>query len=444
MNDVRFDRRAFLASGAALSATLLLPGSARAQSLDASIAIDASRPSHRVPANFMGLSFEASNVTGSQYFSAQNDELIGFVRGLGPGVLRIGGKSVDRIVYAVDDLRNLAAFSRATGWPVLLGLNLGASNPPEAVGQAEDAARALGDRLLAFEIGNEPERYAANGTRASDYGYRAYLDEFVTFSTAIRSRVRNARFAGPSVTANTDDWTVPFAHDARTHIALLTAGYDRMGAPADSSVTIDRLLHGHDDDRLEHTLSSLRDAALAARTPYRLAACRPTSGDGKSGVTDTFAAALWGLDFAHRVGAAAGAGINVAAGGTGANTPLFERPDGNGNFSSRPLYYGLQFFAPSAGARIVPLQLGGSHPNVRAYAVRRDDGSILVTVVNPDARDAAAVSISGTGLDTATVRTLTASSLRAKSGVSISAPSPAQGNPIAVAPGSASLITLTR
>ncbi|MGZ3496457.1 MAG: hypothetical protein ACXWNK_08150 [Vulcanimicrobiaceae bacterium] len=443
MNDARLDRRAFLAGGAALSASLMLPASARAQTLAATVTIDPTRPSYRIPIDFMGLSFEASKVTGSLYFNAQNTVLIGYVRDLGPGVLRIGGNSVDRTIYGLDDLRNLATFSRATGWPVLLGLGLGRANAQQAIGQAEDAAHALGDRLVAFEIGNEPDLYAQNGLRPSSYGYRDFLSEFMTIANGIRQRIPNAHVAGPGTAAHTEDWVVPFAQDARSRVTLLTQHYYRMGPPSDPSVTIDRLLYGDDDERLAHMLTQLNDAASNAHLPYRITECGAVSGAGKSGVSDTYAAALWGFDFCNRVAAANGSGVNFQDGSTSFGAPIGERESGNGNFYRRPLYFGLQFFASMANSRVLPLQLGGSHPNLRAYAARQDNGSILVALVNPDQSRRAAVTISGTGMGSAAARTLTGPAPGAKSVTSISESVRLQGNPIEVAPSSAMLVTLS-
>ncbi|HEY8314305.1 MAG TPA: hypothetical protein VIG51_09010 [Candidatus Baltobacteraceae bacterium] len=431
MNDARFDRRGFLAGGAALSATLLLPSSVRAQTLDASIVIDASHPMRRIPATFAGLSFEASLVGGGNHFTPDNDRLVAAVRALGQGVLHIGGSSVDHTVYGNADLRALAAFSRATNWPVLLGLNLRESNPQQTVGQAEDAAHALGNQLLAFEIGNEPDRYGSSDGSANSNAYRDYLSAYLKDAKGIASRVHGARFAGPGASARPSQWAVPFASDARSHLALLTQHYYRLGDPAAPDVTIERLLHGPDDARFESDLGALRDAAASARVPYRISQCAPASGNGKPGVGNTLASALWALDLCFRVASADGAGVNVRFVDT--------------DVERAPLYYGLQLFARSANARLLPLRLGGSHPNLRAYAVARDDGSVLLTCINPDAIHAASVTVDGTGMTNATAANLTGPRLASTESVSITqSPLPLSGNPIEIAPASASLITLTR
>ena len=53
----------------------------------------------------------------------------------------------------------LAGFLKATGWKLIYGLNFGNSTPERAAREAAYVARAIGDRLEYFQIGNEPDFY---------------------------------------------------------------------------------------------------------------------------------------------------------------------------------------------------------------------------------------------------------------------------------------------
>ena len=59
---------------------------------------------------------------------------------------------------AVDNLRG---FLDACGWTCIYGLNFGTGSPERDAAEAAYVARALGDRLRYFQIGNEPDFYRA-------------------------------------------------------------------------------------------------------------------------------------------------------------------------------------------------------------------------------------------------------------------------------------------
>ena len=69
---------------------------------------------------------------------------------------------------AVD---NLADFLDETGWRVIYGLNLGTGTPELDAEEAAYVARRLGNKLLYFQIGNEPEFYRNDNNRLRSPGW---------------------------------------------------------------------------------------------------------------------------------------------------------------------------------------------------------------------------------------------------------------------------------
>lgn len=67
----------------------------------------------------------------------------------------------------------LAGFLHVTGWRAIYGLNLGTGTPDRDAEEAAYVAKALGPRLLFFQIGNEPEYYsnASNRLRPSGWDF---------------------------------------------------------------------------------------------------------------------------------------------------------------------------------------------------------------------------------------------------------------------------------
>jgi len=129
-------------------------------------------PQHRlraIPSDYMGLGFEASSVA-MNLLSADNHAYVELVRNLGrQGVIRVGGNVSDFSVYDAkgaakslpkdtvlnaENFRQLRSFLDATGWKLIWGLNLGTGSLDNAVEEARAVADAVGNRLLALEIGN--------------------------------------------------------------------------------------------------------------------------------------------------------------------------------------------------------------------------------------------------------------------------------------------------
>jgi hypothetical protein len=147
--------------------------------------IDEISPSHLIPANFNGLSYELAQLSDPDFFAGSNKELIAYFRLLSPaGVLRLGGNSSESCWFAADAattapalrapagslaenwmphrqfailplaIDRLGEFLEASGWGLIYGLNLGNSSPERAAAEAEYVAKTIGDRLLFFQIGN--------------------------------------------------------------------------------------------------------------------------------------------------------------------------------------------------------------------------------------------------------------------------------------------------
>jgi hypothetical protein len=134
-----------------------------------------------VPRGFLGLSIEFQAIrayTGSDP-SAINPVFERLLRGLSPGqspVLRIGGDSTDQSWYGGPGatapkyatyrltkgwLATTAGFAKAVDAHMILGLNLMGDDPAADAAEAAADVNAFGSTLVGFEIGNEPNLYAA-------------------------------------------------------------------------------------------------------------------------------------------------------------------------------------------------------------------------------------------------------------------------------------------
>ena len=348
--------------------------------------------------DFIGLGYETSAVAQSNYFSAQDTTLIHLYRNLSPhGLIRIGGNISDHTRYVPDgtpevhpeegtsvinqaSLIELGKFARATGWHVMWGLNLHGDSPAEATQEALAVKGALGASLQSFEIGNEVDLQARF---ARDY--EAYHAAYLAFKLAIRSALPRAPFSGPDVAGNLD-WVTNFASTEAGDLTLLTHHYYRSGA-ANPDATIQTLLKH--DYRWDATLDRLQETSLKAGVGYRINEVNSFFGGGKSGVSDTFASALWCLDYMFILASRGCAGINVE---TDINqhawishySPIVH--DAAGRCSARPDYYGMLAFAMAGNGDLLKITVTPEKTdiNLSAYATKDHRGRLWLTVINKD------------------------------------------------------------
>ena len=80
-----------------------------------------------------------------------------------------------------SDLTALASLAKASGWKVILGVNLKEYDPARAADEAKYAQQDLGSSLEAVEIGNEPDLYSAYKSNPSQYPV-----DFAAYVAAIR------------------------------------------------------------------------------------------------------------------------------------------------------------------------------------------------------------------------------------------------------------------
>ena len=388
------NRRIFLVR----SAACLLTGGWAARADDAQpadLTVAPNVPGLPIASDFLGLSYESSLISNPNFFDPTNHSLLALIHRLGSeGVIRIGGNSSEftlwrphgdaapvlkRSVITPPDIQRLAAFVRASGWKLIYGLNLGHGRPEDAAAEAATVARAVGDRLLAFQIGNEPDEFGPNGLRPKPYRVEDYLMDWKAFARAVQARVPGAVLAGPD-TASHVNWVTAMAHAEAADVALLTQHYYAEGPASSPKVTIDRLFRS--TSRLERYLRTLQEAFNQSHRPYRLTEANSCYEGGKRGVSDTFASALWGADFLFQLAAAGCAGVNLHGGPSGAYTPIAQVSRTSPEYQPRPLYYGMLLFAQAMRGHLVPTTLRVPGKYFTAYAVRNALGELQIILIN--------------------------------------------------------------
>jgi hypothetical protein len=402
------NRRQLISNAAAAWLLQSLPRLSSAQGTGtATLALDTAAPRIPLPADYTGLSYESAQLGHPGYFSPDHKELVALFSQLGSsGVLRLGGSTSDydhwkpeRVAHdalwdqpanpdtsqgatvqapvtetAVDELRR---FLDATGWTAIYGIDLGHGSPESAADEAAYVVEKLGPKLVALQIGNEPDLFARD-LRPANWGFTDYLAEWRKFADAIRRRTPDAPLAGPDITDATA-WVDQFAKQT-AGICMLTSHYYAEGPPESPQSNIPRLLQPRPDllERMRHLVS----VAHSAHLPYRMSEGNSCYNGGKPGVSDALASALWGADFMLLLAQLGVAGINFHGGGKGFYTPI--AGGGAVPLQTRPLFYGMLFYREFASGSLIPCRFETGGVNATAYACLNPAGRLSLALINKD------------------------------------------------------------
>lgn len=412
-------------TGAARAAAPAAPASLAAAGA-ATVRVDISRPPiGQLVQHFIGLSTESSalHIRAQQFKDTGN--LARLLANLGGGVLRFGGDSADDRFAGTPavTLRGLASLVRAAGWSVLYTENLGHFNAARVRADAKRVVRALGSNLFAFACGNEPDEYVPIGLRPLGWTAGDYLTEVHACYRAIRSVAPQAPLAGPDANYHRT-LLVSFARRDASTIDWFSAHYYPLGC---------RGLRGTAASLAAYMLSASTAAAEAARFDIyagvaavsgHLLVLSETSAFCRGGipaVSDSFAAALWAIDYLL-TGAEHGVhAMNLSTGFSATCTTYTVLClHGDNSYDVQPVYYGLLLTRMLGTGRLVPVRITQTpRQHITAFALRADSGGLRLMVENLDSAAATVKLDVGNYRGTATADRLRAPSLLATSGVTI-------------------------
>ncbi|HEY1661856.1 MAG TPA: hypothetical protein VGI03_05505 [Verrucomicrobiae bacterium] len=410
------------------------------------ISIDAAHPEVAISPDFSGLSFESSQMlsakNGLRYFSPDNRPLIDLFQTLGIKSLRVGGNTADRSAGQLPDkadIDSLFTFARIAGVKVIYCLRLHDGDPEQDAALAKYIMDNYAAQLDSFSIGQEPNVYPKVTNSMGVVSRPAYADykkQWKQFENAIVAQAPEAKFCGPSVD-NNPVWPQNFMADfgRGNHVVLITAHLypgrsgDKVPTP---EIGRDQMLEDGFIRTYQKLYVGFVPTAISNNLPYRLEEANNYFNGGAVDVSDTFASALWGLDFMYWWAAHGADGVNfhtgdkVAAGNelrASRYTAYFSVTNG---FLVRPLGYGIKAFDVGRHGRIVPATISNpQNLNVSVYSVLGDDKYIYVTIINKEhgsaARDADVSLDAGARFDHGQIMSLTVpgNDIASKTGVTL-------------------------
>ncbi|EFW99801.1 glycoside hydrolase family 79 protein [Grosmannia clavigera kw1407] len=265
----------------------------------------------------LGISFEFfafpsyfTNVTATLQCLANWEALTG----VWPPI-RIGGTTQDRatydpttsayVVYSVASATDapaaltygpaFLALAGTYGGSVVLGLNRESGNVSNTIAAAQAAVSAIGNRLLAVELGNEPDYWGR--TVADDFASQNSWDILVGRAVGREHFVQAGNWLSSVSTWGAAALIATENTTARSYVAT----YAHHDYPGGSLTSL--MAHANVAANIGGFAADVA-AAQAVGRPYVLGETNSATGGGASSVSPTYGAALWTLDFAVRAAAA--------------------------------------------------------------------------------------------------------------------------------------------
>jgi len=391
--------------------TLLVTAAFAAQPVD--VSIDPARPGSAISPAVIGVSYETEtmlpNAKGGRYFSPDNTALIAQFRVLGIKSLRVGGNTVDDAKTAIPakaDIDALFQFAKKAGAKVIYSVRLKNGDPKSAATIAKYIRDHYAASLDCFAIGNEPADFVKHFN--PNYNYDWYRPDWKRIMEAMDVAAPGSRFCGPDTNPN-PKWARSFVADfaGTGHLDLLTAhlypggcsyknpsetpGHKRAFKdliPIDTAVARDGMLsprwHGIYREVREGLVAAVHGRGL----PYRITESNSFWYGGLKGASDSYASALWGLDYLHWWAANGGAGINfhtgdIVHGPIPCQYAVFVTSASG--YNTHPLGYGMKAFDLGGHGQVVPVTIKTSNKrNITAYASVTEQKTLNVTLINKE------------------------------------------------------------
>ncbi|KAG6818505.1 hypothetical protein H0H93_004435, partial [Arthromyces matolae] len=196
---------------------------------------------------------------------------------------------------------------------------------------AEKAQQILGDRLYGLQAGNEPDYYLSHGHRTAPYDVRQYADEFASLVQAIQNNgnipVKNI-LVGPSLASGpwTPDrlWPTGYLDRFKDSLRIIAMEhyptnncYARFGVGTlvDPQAMFPNFLNHNAGINLIQPYLDTSARAQALGKPFLMFETNSATCGGLPGISDSFGAALWAVDYGLTMAAANFSGALLHIGG---------------------------------------------------------------------------------------------------------------------------------
>ncbi len=410
----------------------------------------------RLPTSFSGISTESWDVDGLDSDPLAVKRVLDLLKVPGDGglMLRVGGQSTEQTYWYAPKLgvgteayrpglywlKTLSRLTRASRLRVLVDLNLVARSPSMAAALAKSLVHYMPSGSIAgLEVGNEPDighRQVVNPLAPpgetvphtpkgwDQYTSSQYRSLFRSYANAVHRVARSLRMVGPEVffAGKNVSWVQQLVNAERSRLSMLTVHRYPLSACTSSTAgdyaTTARVLGQNASGGMANELVKAVRVARSARLPLRLSEFNSVTCGGKTGVSNTFATALWAPDTMFSMWNVGVSGVNMHLAPGQPNAAFSISQSG---LTPSPLLYGMIMFARASGSggKLAPVRTSGtSAPNVKVWAVRASRNVLKVLVLDKG-RGAVNAALHLGNHGTATIQRLIAPNPAATAGVTL-------------------------
>ncbi|CAE6465695.1 unnamed protein product [Rhizoctonia solani] len=306
------------------------------------------------------------------------------------------------VVFSSDLLTMMKNIGDLVNANFYFGLNFfNPDNETNAVLVAQTAEKILGDRLLGFQLGNEPDLYGSHGRRNSSYSMENYMNDYQTMINDLNgaSLSNNQILIGPSTCCNwneTDIFNLGYLTNYAANLKMVAVqkypndNCKINGNVHDPQETFASYIgHGSVTGLAAQYVTSSQ-MVQAAGKPFVLMETNTASCGGFPGISDSFAATMWAADLGFQFAFINFSQVLLHVGGQDTYYNPFTPPPTNLSTSfgwtTGAVYYSAlliaEAFGQSGNAQIVDLYSNGNNDLTPGYAIYENGNPVRVALFN--------------------------------------------------------------
>ncbi|KAH7925637.1 glycoside hydrolase family 79 protein [Leucogyrophana mollusca] len=301
------------------------------------------------------------------------------------------------LVYTPEVLNLLGNISALVNVKWFLGIPFNdTTNLRLGIAEVGEAVLSPPGYLLGFQVGNEPDLYADHGLRNSTYSPSDYYDDFGVVVDAIANDahipVRN-NLVAPSVSGTWTPemvWATGFISTYSSSLGYLAVEHypnDNcyteygIGTPADPQALFPSYLSHDAATNLVAPYLNSTIVAQQAGKPFLMFETNTASCGGFPGISDSFGATLWAVDYGLQMAYSNFSGAMLHVGGQDAyyNSSFHQWTVG-------AIYYATlviaEAFGPSGTSQIIDLDANSGNVYTPGYAIYENGGPARLVLIN--------------------------------------------------------------
>ncbi|TFY76428.1 hypothetical protein EWM64_g7584 [Hericium alpestre] len=304
------------------------------------------------------------------------------------------------LLYMMSNISSLANVHWYLGIPFF-------NTTPFDLSIMHEAQPILGDRLLGLQAGNEPDLYNAHGHRPEGYNQWNYFGEIGDLINQVGNDTevtqRNNLFIVPSISLQwnpQDVWDTNIGQAYSADLFALSVEHyptDNCAAQFNTGQPI-RDPQATFPQFLDHTSALSNVGTFLSGTAYAQSVGKPflmfetntASCGGFAGISDSYGAALWALDWGLTMAASNFSGALLHVGGANAFYNPFTPPPTNQStfrqWTVGPVYYSAlvmaEILGPSNASQVVDLGMNSGNIYTPGYVVYENGNPTKVVLFN--------------------------------------------------------------